>query len=165
MSTAVQCTNCPSISSYHTSGVGPESLDLEKYYVNEISKFRRSATLGRIDETIYSLVDVFLECSEEGWDGYDALPITEDAYFEAKKLIECLPLTSSIPMPEIVPEPSGEIGLEWSRGKRQVFVVSVSGSNEIIYAGLFGTNKTHGVEYFGDSLPSMIIENLIRLYC
>ncbi|HDH53274.1 MAG TPA: hypothetical protein ENH24_02190 [Nitrospirae bacterium] len=40
----------------------------------------------------------------------------------------------------------------------------LSGNNEIIYAGLYGTNKTHGIEYFGNSLPSAIISNLKRLY-
>jgi len=67
-------------------------------------------------------------------------------------------------MPEVVPEPSGEIGLEWSKGKDKVFVVSLSGKNEIVYAGLFGINKVHGVEYFGDAVPSTILENLRRLY-
>ncbi len=67
-------------------------------------------------------------------------------------------------MPEVVPEPGGEIGLEWYRRKRLVFTVSVSGSNEIIYTGLFGTNRIHGTEYFGDLLPSVILENLKRLY-
>nr|MBC8413194.1 hypothetical protein [bacterium] len=70
------------------------------------------------------------------------------------------PLISSIPVPEIIPEPGGEIGLEWSRGTRQVFIASFAGNNEIIYAGLFGTNKTHGTEYFGDSIPSKIMDNL-----
>lgn len=164
MSTAIQCTDCTSISSFHSSGAGPDSLDLERYYVDVINKLRRSETLGRQNEAIRSLADIFWECSDEGWDGYDALPISEAAYLEARKFIESLPLISSIPMPEIVPEPNGEIGFEWSKGKRQVFVASVSGNNEIVYAGLFGTNKKHGVEYFGDSLPSEIMDNLKRLY-
>jgi hypothetical protein len=91
------------------------------------------------------------------------LPITKYAYIEAKRLIESLPLTS-FPIPEVVPEPSGEIGLEWYREERQVFVASVSGRNEIVYAGLLGVNKSHGTEYFGDSLPSIILGNLKRLY-
>jgi len=103
-----------------------------------------------ITEALQSLNEVFEECSEEGWDGYDALPITEEAYFEAIKLIKSLPVTS-FPMPEVTPVPNGKIGLEWYREKRQVFVASVSGRNEIVYAGLFGVNKSHGTEYFGDS--------------
>ena len=114
-------------------------------------------------KVLQSLNKEFDECSEEGWDGYDALPITKEAYFEAMKLIKCLPITS-FPMPEVAPEPNGEIGLEWFIGRRQVFNASVSGKNEIVYAGLFGVNKVHGTEYFGDSLPFAILENLKRLY-
>ena len=116
-----------------------------------------------ITETLQSFNEVSEECSEEGWDGYDALPITEEAYFATIKLIKSLHVTV-FPMPEVVPESNGEIGLEWYRRKRLVFTVSVSGNNEIVYAGLFGTNSVHGTGYFGDLLPSVILENLKRLY-
>lgn len=164
MSTAIPCTDCTSISNFPGVGFGTDFLRLKEYYHREVNKLRKAETLGRLDEVFQSLDEVFEECTEEGWDGYDARPITEETYFEARRLIESLPLTSSIPMPEIIPEPSGEIGMEWSKGNRLVFVASVSGKNEIVYAGLFGTNKTHGTEYFGESLPSPIIENLKRLY-
>ena len=143
---------------------GPEVKALEKYYEEDIvSELKKTETLGHLDEVLQSLNEVFEECTEEGWDGNDALPITEEAYFEAMKLIKSLPITS-FPMPEVIPEPSGKIGLEWYREKRQVFIASVSGRNEIVYAGMFGANKTHGTENFGDSLPSIILENLKRLY-
>lgn len=168
MSTAILSTDGTSFSIFPGSGSGPNFEELENYYEKlkeKFQEFRVSETLGRPrEEALQSLNEVFEECSEEGWDGYDALPITEDAYIEAIRFIESLPLTSFIPMPEIVPEPSGEIGLEWYRGKRQVFVASVRGRNEIVYAGLFGVNKPHGTEYFGDTLPSVILENLKRLY-
>ncbi len=164
MSTAIPCTECYSISNFPSIGFGTDFLGLKKYYDREIRKLRKAETLGRLDETLQSLDEVYSECSEEGWDGYDAYPITEAAYIEARKFIESLPLTSTIPMPEIIPEPNGDIGLEWSKGDRQVFVASFNGNNEIVYAGLFGTNKTHGTEYFGDSIPSKIMENLKTLY-
>lgn len=116
----------------------------------------------RLEDAVNALDDVYQECCEANWDGYGAEPTSEDAYQEAFKLLGLLP--SSIPLPEIVPEPSGGIGLEWSRGKRFVFVASVRGENFITYAGIFGVNKTHGKEYFGDSLPLVIVENIRRLY-
>ncbi len=164
MSTLIPCKECPNISDSQSIGFGSDSLGLESYYYNIVSELRKAETLGRLDETLQSLYEVFSECSEEGWDGYDAYPITEGAYFEARKFIKSLPLISIIPMPKIAPEPSGEICLEWFKGNHQVLVISVSGKNEIIYAGLFGINKTHGTEYFGDSMPSAVMENLKRLY-
>ncbi len=164
MSTATLRTDCFSIWNFPSIGFGPEVKALKRYYEEDIiSELKKTETLGHLDEALQSLNEVFEECSEEGWDGYDALPITEEAYFAAIKLIKSLPVTA-FPMPEVTPELNGEIGLEWYREERQVFVASVSGRNEIVYAGLFGVNKSHGTEYFGDSLPSVILENLKRLY-
>lgn len=116
----------------------------------------------RLDNAVATLNDVYQECCESNWDGYGAQAITEEAYQEAFKLLTLLP--SNVPMPEVVPEPSGAIGLEWSKGRFFVFVASVCGENFITYAGVFGVNKIHGTEYFGDSLPPIIVENIQRLY-
>ncbi|MFQ5754324.1 MAG: hypothetical protein ACE5HI_20250 [bacterium] len=163
MSEPIQCTDCTSISNFPEIGFGTVVNGLKEFYNQVVNEFRNTETLGRMDEIRQSLNDVFEECSQEGWDGYDALPITEDAYYEAERLIKSLPLTS-FPMPEITPGPNGEIDLVWYRSKRLVFIASVSGKNEIVYAGLFGLNKANGQEYFGVSLSSAIIANLKRLY-
>lgn len=164
MSTLALRTDCFSIWNFPGTGFGPEVKALKRYYEEDIvSELRKTETLGRLDEALQSLNEVFEECSEEGWDGYDALPLTEEAFFAAIKLIKSLPVTV-FPMPEVTPEPNGGIGFEWYKESRLVFVASVSGKSEIIYAGLFGVNKTHGTEYFEDSLPSIILENLKRLY-
>jgi hypothetical protein len=165
MSSAISCTDCTSFSVFPSIGFGADFEGLRKYYDKIVGTLREAETLGRpLDEALESLTEVYKECSEENWDGYGALPITEDAYREAERLIKSLPLTSFIPMPEITPEPNGELGLEWYKENRKTFVVSVSGKNEIVFAGLFGVNRVHGTEYFGDILPHIIIENLKRLY-
>ena len=56
------------------------------------------------------------------------------------------------------------ITLEWYRGKRMLFSISLSGKNELVYAGLFGPNKVHGTEYFGSSIPKKVIENIQDLF-
>jgi hypothetical protein len=137
-------------------------VQLSKFFNDIVAELRKSITLGGKTDVLQSLASLFEECSEEGWDGNEAYPITEDAYLEARRLISNLPI--NLRMPEVIPEPSGEIGLEWSQGKDRIFIVSLSGKNELIYAGLFGINKVHGVEYFGDAVPSTILENIRRLY-
>jgi hypothetical protein len=164
MSTAAFCTDCPSVMNYQARGFSAEAGKLNKFLERDLSEIRKGETLGKQIGMLQLLDSIVEECSDRGWDGYDALPLSREAYIEAKKLIMSLPVISFIPMPEIVPEPSGEIAFEWSKGKRRTFIASVCGNNEIVYAGLFGLNKTHGTEYFGDSLPSVLIENLRRLY-
>ncbi len=109
------------------------------------------------------LCQVYRECAEDNWDGYDARRISKETYLEAIKLIRLLP--PFIIHPEIIPEPTGEMALEWYRWKNFIFVISVGGNNLITYAGLFGsTSKTHGTEFFGNKLPKTIIENIKRLF-
>lgn len=115
------------------------------------------------DSALENLYEIYKECSEVDWDGYDANPISQEVYLEASKLIRILP--SSIPMPEILPEPDGHIGFEWYKGENYVFVISLEGNNVIDYAGLFGKNNdTQGRVYFSDSVPNVIIENISQLF-
>lgn len=164
MSMAVQCIDYPSFYAI-PSGIGfsDDFKDLVRNIKNQIQKICEPLTIGRpLEEAVKSLLDIYKECSEENWDGYNALPITADAFEEARNIIKLLP--TSVPMPEILAEPGGEIGFEWRKGDRLVFVLSVGGKHKINYTGIFGSNKLHGSEYFGESLPSVIIGNLGRLY-
>jgi len=115
------------------------------------------------DLALKVLYEVYQECSEANWNGYDAIPMSQEAYFEARELLRMIP--SSYPMPDILPEPNGEIGLEWYKDKDFVFAITVGGKNRITYAGLFGKdNETHGTEFFADSLPKVISENIERIF-
>ena len=105
---------------------------------------------------------VYEEYSNDGWDGFDAIPISSKIVEKAKQFLDALPL--SIPAPEIIPEPDGTIGFEWCAGPRHVFSVSIEADNTIVYAGLFGqSRKAHGVEIFDDSIPSVITEYIKRV--
>ncbi len=166
MSIAIQCFDCPTFRTEPSSiGFSNDSQKLIKNIKKQIREICEAITISRpLEKTFGTLKDIYLvsKCSEANWDGYGAHPVTSDAFGEAWKLIQLLP--SFIPAPEITAEPAGEIGLEWRKGRRLVFVVSVSGKQTITYAGLFGDNETHGSEYFGESLPSIILENLKRLF-
>jgi hypothetical protein len=164
MTTMASCTECSSVISPPIMGFGSGSDSLRKIFADFVSEFKKAETFRREDPVLLALDAVFRECSKEGWDGEDAIPIGEEAYWAARRFIMALPVTSLIPMPEVVPEPGGAVAFEWFKGKRQVFVVSFSRSDEVEYAGLFGTNRTYGTEYFGNALPSVIAENLKKLY-
>ena len=115
----------------------------------------------RFDPVRKSLLDIFRECSEVNWDGYGAKPITSETYFEALRFIDLL---EGLDPPDIVPEPTGKIGLEWRKGDRSIYVIALGGKNVISYAGLFGPgNETHGTENFPEHIPETIIEHFNRL--
>jgi hypothetical protein len=114
-------------------------------------------------ESLKTLQEVYKEHSVENWDGYGAKSISIDTYSETTRLLMMLP--ASIPLPDIISEPGGEIALEWYKMPKYVFLISLSGNNIISYAGLFGkNNRIYGSENFGDHIPNVIIDSIHRLF-
>ncbi len=111
------------------------------------------------DKLKEDLISVSLECSQDGWDGYDAIPISHNALHRAWYYASNLP--REIPIPEVTPEPDGEIALEWYGKDGSVFSVSFGECDTISYAGLFSDKtKTYGVERL-DSENKKILERFI----
>ncbi|MEK6656598.1 MAG: hypothetical protein AABY58_04080 [Nitrospirota bacterium] len=160
MSVAITCTDCTGISYVTGKGFSAAFETLKECYEKVVNDFRDTETLGRpLHQALQSLEEVFKECSEDNWDGYNAHPMTEGAYYEAVRLFEMLPSPTFLP-DEVTPEPDGSISLEWYKGKTRLFAISLSGRNEIVYAGIFGPNEIHGTVYFGASVPKRVMENL-----
>jgi len=106
---------------------------------------------------------IYRECSEPDWDGYDAIPVSESTFSKAQKLVNLLPI--NLPLPEVMPEPTGEIAFEWYQDKKHVFVASVGDENVISYAGLFGNySQTHGSEYFAERIPALLTSYISRAF-
>ena len=127
------------------------------------SKLNEPVNIQRFSKSLKSLQEAYQQYSVKNWDGYGAAPMSIDAYSEATRLIRMLP--SSIPLPDIVPEPDGGIGLEWYKRKGFSFLISVSGKNTITYVGRFGkNNQTYGIENFIDSVPQVVLNGLKRLF-
>ena len=96
MSTAIHCTECTSITNFPNIGFGNDFKELKKYFTEIVGELTKAETLGRQKQALRSLAEVYRECSEDGWDGYEALPISQDAYIEAKGLIMSLPIIYSL---------------------------------------------------------------------
>lgn len=117
-------------------------------------------TLDSGTQLIQELHEVFNECSIENWDGYGALPIQEKALLEAERFITVIP--AFMPDPEIVPEPSGDIGLQWSFGENRILTVSFEGRDIITYAAILGSSERTkcGKEKFNNSIPQVILKGI-----
>jgi hypothetical protein len=127
------------------------------------AQLKLEGTIDWTDLAFQQLDRVYDECSEPGWDGYEADPVTLDTYLEARKLLSMIPV--SLPQPEISAEPDGEIGFEWYKDRHSVFVVSVGGNNILTYAALFGKDcKAHGTEFLGRALPPSIVPHVKRVF-
>ena len=146
----------------YSTGASDASRNLQRLFGDAVDSLRKSVTWDYLSGVRAALKEIYLECSEAGWDGYDALPVTQETYDEAVRFLSALP--SWLSMPEIVPEPDGDIGFEWNFGKNRLLVASVDGTNRITYAGLLGTgNKAHGTEVFDGSIPQTLIDHVSRI--
>jgi len=77
------------------------------------------------------------------------------SYIEAEKMLKDLPHRT--PIPELVVEPNGEIGLEWRKGKKG-FLISLQGEGLATYAGYLGeSNQFYGVRGLEKSLNKFVL--------
>jgi hypothetical protein len=141
-------------------GVSPESDKIEELLMEYRKKGRESASYAWRDALVQDVFETFRTCAVAGWDGYDAEPVS---LHSANGIIELLKnLPEGIEPPVVVPEPNGDIALEWQTGEHRRFSVSVTGPT-FVYAGIFGgSTRQYGEERFFGAIPRTILEILVR---
>ena len=137
-----------------------------KYVRDQIDEHNRflheSAAIGMEKVIREQLADVWEECHDPNWDGYNALPVIWDTYNNAERFLLGLPL--GIPGPSIGSEPDGHITLEWHRSLRRTLSVSISPDDQLHYAALLGPARTCGTEPFFGEVPDSILDLIGRVY-
>jgi hypothetical protein len=120
--------------------------------------FERPASRQGRKEAIASVMDAYAESRQDG----EVSPISEVTCRETIDFLRKLP--SSIPIPEVVVEPNGDLALEWFVSNYYSFLVGFSGRSIVTYSGLFGRGqKTYGTEFVTEAIPPVIIENVQRV--
>lgn len=107
-----------------------------------------------------ALISAFEAAAEEDWDGEGAAAADPLSLDYAVIFAETLPVW--VPVPDVSVDPDGEMSLDWDRGRRSVFSVSIGPDGRLTYAGLFGAGKIRGVEPFTDNIPEVIIHGIRR---
>ena len=144
-------------------GLSGDAVLLKRQFQELQDDFTHSLTIGQhYWNALEAIGGTILECLVDNWDGYGAKALNWLSCANAVRFSKMLPPT--IPLPEIGIDTSGEITFEWCLGPRQVFIVTMGSNGEIIYAGLFGSNKTHGTEYLDDELPETVLTNIRRVF-
>lgn len=137
--------------------VGRDALLAHKQRNQIIEKQQESASsvIGYLKDII---LEIFHECSTENWDAYGAKPISSKVVHETFKFIDLLP--PNITMPDVIPEPFGDIGLQWKKSKGQILSLSITPEGVVSYAFIFGKNEGCGHLQFFDELPKIIADRL-----
>jgi len=149
-----------------SSGVSSESKQfsvIRSEILRSVSERTQERKLSRINNANETLKILNQSYSIDDWDGRGALAIPVNACEEAFQLISQLP--EKYPMPEIIPETTGEVGLEWYVNPYQVLLLSLAGNGYIYFSGLFGyKNAEYGSKPIAGQLDRKIILLLDEVY-
>src|SRR5262249_34822470 len=92
----------------------------------------------------------------EGADSTENAAVSHETAWKAVAFAKLLP--RGLPIPEIAPDPDGEITFDWIGRSGKMFSVSIGSDGRISYAGRFGDkSKTHGTEQLSEILPREIL--------
>jgi hypothetical protein len=161
MSTAAATSPYGSACAWFPAGASAESQEIAREEAKEYGRDRRTpASFAWRDSLVEQVGDLLEACSAQGWDGYDAEPISLDSAHSAVELVKSFP--EGLQTPAVVPEPDGDIAFEWRTNDNRIFSVSVTGPT-LAYAGRFGgPSKQSGEEPFHGAIPRTILDILAR---
>jgi hypothetical protein len=108
------------------------------------------------------LWDTWQECKDGNWGIDGALPIEQETYNNAYRLIEALPLTCPSPT-STGAEPDGHLTLEWHKHPRWTLSVSVSPDGILYYAALLASEDPRGSCPFNGEFPETILALIRRV--
>jgi hypothetical protein len=138
---------------YLSIGFSDEATLIARSLATQQRWLRSSASLGNAiarDE----LQDVWYECSQADWDGFQGQPVAWDTFHNANRFLESLSL--GVALPSIGAEPDGELTFEWHRSARRTLSVSITPDGELHYAALLGPKRLHGTLPFFGEVPEEI---------
>ncbi len=121
-----------------------------------------STALGMEHLVREELTDLWDECSQPGWDGYNALPVTWETYQAARRFLLAFPART--PLPSLGADPDGDISFEWHRAPRRTLSVSITPDEQLHYAALLGPGRTSGTEPFYGEVPQRILDLIGEVY-
>jgi len=108
-----------------------------------------------------SLVDeaseICRECSQPGWDGYDAEALSEEAFVHARNFINLLP--DGVSQPDLVPSPDGWLSFEWRSPGDGILSVTIENGVWIYATSLGQDNVDYGqvpLEEYREKFPPCI---------
>jgi hypothetical protein len=128
----------------------------------ERQRLQESNALGTLSLIGDELATLWEDCRQPNWDGYQALPVTQDGLRNAYVFLEALPL--GFPLPSLGAEPDGDLTMEWHHSAQRTLSISVTPEGNLHYAALLGPNRKWGTEAFFGDVPNTIVDLIRQVY-
>ncbi|MFO7775763.1 MAG: hypothetical protein R6W89_08205 [Candidatus Hydrogenedentota bacterium] len=104
------------------------------------------------------LRDVYQECREQDWDGYDALPVSEATFTNATTFLQLLP-TDLAAKADPGAEPDGNLTLEWYIDTDYQISISIDAQSRLHFAAAVGPRrKRRGTDTFSEGVPQDVVD-------
>lgn len=143
-----------------TAVIGRSNSETGKRLDNQLSRVKahldKSIALGAHSVVCGELADVYLECRDPNWDGFNALPVDFDSFALARAFLLSLPFGTKAPA--VGAHPDGQISVEWYSGPRRSLTISFDPVGELHYAALTGPSHVCGTAAFDGDVPRIILE-------
>ena len=146
-------TACFTFGGQPTSGVSDAATNIQQRAKEIRKRLDESAALGLNRAPLY---EMYSECAQSGWDGYDARPVQHATVQQALSFLDALPV--GLPTPSFGADPDGDVTVEWYKSPTKVVSVSVSPVGHLTYAALLGSRRLSGAEFFVGQTPKQILE-------
>jgi len=119
-----------------TGGVSEEAFGITEHLAKVFNRINDTASKAQRPISVISqLIQIEQECSENGWDGYDATAINDQTLNNTLEFTRSL--NESLPTPEICPEPDGELAIEWFGVNGATISISIGKTDNINFSAIF----------------------------
>lgn len=139
----------------HGAGSSAASEPASRLAAHATRAYRHYAKTG-FELIEQQIAEARAACAHQGWDGYSARPIEAMTAEQAFRFALALP--RNLPVPDIVPEPDGEIAFEWAGSGGRVISVSIGPTGKLAYAALLSEHsRQNGSEQLSEVIPPRVI--------
>lgn len=108
------------------------------------------------------VIETVESCSQDNWDGYGAKPLNINSIYYALMFVLSLP--KILPLPELVAEPNGELGIQWA-SKGNSLAVSIDSNKNITFGGISENGgEIYGTTKFSEEIPDVLLAHIKAMF-
>lgn len=145
-----------------STGWSDQIIAIDNQIIETQARLKEAASNQPLIPALMRLQSIVTHYSIKNWDEYGALPVSGEAYKEAKDFIFLL-ADGGLPMPDISPEVDGGIEFEWYLSSNHLFTMSFNGKKVLGYSGMFGEEDTfYGTSKIDSEIPDIVRWNISK---
>lgn len=119
----------------------------------------KTASKSKMKLVLSKIQTILKECKDFNWDGYQAKPISKKSCDLSLEFLSLLP--DNLPFPNLVPEPTGLLGLEWESEDEETSLMISFNEESKISIGYY--NNLSEEEFYGSTpYKGIVPTNLIQ---